>query len=241
MLQSMPPNPALILGVCWREGQTIPSPGSQKAAWPHLAPSVWLERQRSANQSQFSCDTCVSKAGSATSPALCPGQHWGTQSMFPPPSLPPTLMTPLPDVSQQDISLMIFFSFPQNTPRLNSPNSSPTFGTIQKVQSLRCCRLCSSTGTWRKMSFRAPGTKFSSPHNKIIQQNSLLLQQPPGFEVELFFQSHMITNSTVPTYKACWACTGPNLLFGLYLPKGSLRMSSANPAFGIEFSTTISE
>lgn len=55
----MPQNPALILGVCCRGGQTIPSPGSQKAAWPHPAPLVWLDRQKSANQSQFPCDTCV--------------------------------------------------------------------------------------------------------------------------------------------------------------------------------------
>lgn len=125
MLQSMPQSPALILGVCCREGQTIPSPGSQKAAWPHLAPSVWLERQRSANQSHFSCDTCVSKSGSATSPALCPGQHWGTQSMFPPPSLSPTLMTLLPDVSQQDISLMIFFLISTKHPQAKLSHQFP--------------------------------------------------------------------------------------------------------------------
>lgn len=119
-----------------------------------------------------------SKAGSAPIPASCPGQHWGIQSTFPPPSLSPTLITPIPDVSQQDISLMSFFLISTKHPqaKLSHQFSSlwhhPGSAKHEVLQALPCPGLCSSTGTRREKSFWAAGTKLSSPHSKIIQQNS---------------------------------------------------------------------
>lgn len=60
LLQSMPQKPCphswglLQLGI-----MAIPSPGPQRAAQSHPAPSAWGERQRFANQSQFSCDANI--------------------------------------------------------------------------------------------------------------------------------------------------------------------------------------
>lgn len=183
-----------------------------------------------------------SKAGSAPSPASCPGQHWGTQSLFPHPSLPPsispTLITPIPDVSQQDISLCLVSSFRQNAPRLNCPTRFPSLwhhpeGAKHEVlQALPSQGSAPALAPGGRRVFGHQGPSSAHPTAKSSSRTTLLLQQPPGFEAELFFQSHTITSSAVPTYKACWACTGPKLLSGLFLPKGSLRMSSANPAFG---------
>lgn len=67
-----------------------------------------------------------SKARSTPIPASCPGQHWGIQSTFPPPSLSPTLITPIPDVSQQDISLMIFFLISTKHPQAKLSHQFPS-------------------------------------------------------------------------------------------------------------------
>lgn len=133
---------------------------------------------------------------------------------------------------------MIFFtSFPQNIPRPKASISSPAFGTIQKVQSTRRCRLCPAQGSapaWGgRRVFGHCSTRQRARLNPAAKAPSrttaLLLPQPPGFEAELFFQSHMIRSSEIPKYKDCWACIGPMLLFVLFFPKGPLKDEQCKP------------
>lgn len=224
----MPQNPALILGMCCRGGQTIPSSGPQKAAWPHPAPSVWLERQRSANQSQFSCDTWVFQSWLCPKPSLMPWAALG-HTVHVSPSLPfsYTDHTNTRCVSAGHFTDDFFPHFPQNTPRLNSPISSPAFGIIiQKVQSTRCCRLCPAQGFALALApggrrvFGQQAPSSAHPTVKSSSRTALLLQQPPSFAVELFFQSHIIRSSAVPNTRIAGLALDRSCFLVCFSPKG---------------------
>lgn len=105
-------------------------------------------------------------------------------------------------MSQQDISLVSFFTSFHKTARHRE----------------------------REGSLGAALQARLNPAAKALSRTTaLLLQQPPGFTAELFFQSHVITSSEVPKYKDSWACLGPTLLFVFFFPKGSLKDEPCKP------------
>lgn len=133
LLQSMPPNSALIL----RVGVSQPF-NPQKAAWPHPAPSAWAERQRLANQSQFSSDADIWGFQKLILRTPCPCTALGhTGPHFPQNLLPSPLLTAPGQrcVTAGHFTGYFFTSFPQNSP---APGERRVFGCCSTSSAKPC-------------------------------------------------------------------------------------------------------